>query len=697
MAAAITTYATIDTSGARTGAAQFVAALASMRGGVASTQTALAGLSSGARLMHAAFASAAVAATATFAKSIVQAADSVSLLNARLGLVARDGVDATAVLNSIAAAAERARTPALDLAQIYRRNANAMADMGRSQAEGIRFSETLAKVVKISGVSAGEASAAMLQLSQALVSGRLQGDEFRSVAENLPEVLRILMQQSGMTGAQLRKLATDGRLSAEMLTNALLNASSDIDAKFAKVPVTAAEAWSLLTDQLSRTFGTIAANQGVSRAWADTFNSIRSTIASPEMRSGFEALAGGVKTGAEAFQSAVEWIREARIQLEAWHRAISETTFYKTYAAGLKLVSDGFATLAEWRKTVIAAGSDLFTGGKVGSFATFGASETTSGKAEQYAAQLREAAKWQTTVIDGAAKIDALTSGKKLPVRPGAPDAEDATRKAQRVLEIMKLQNDLQEAHNAGDVVRARAIENELEARQKISDEMRNVSPTLVERFKQEVRITNELERQKKIVEENRRFGEQFTSTLTNGIRDAIVAGDKLNDTFRKLVLRLVEMVVQTSILGPLAKGIGNSFANMMGGNPISNLFGLGGDAGLGSWAPTITPFAKGGVFDSPVALSSGGRRGVMAEAGPEAIMPLKRGTDGSLGIAMAGGRSGDTHVTINVAGDATAETVEKMRRVARDEFTRGAPGVVRSAVSAVASEHRADPSYLRR
>jgi len=161
---------------------------------------------------------------------------------------------------------------------------------------------------------------------------------------------------------------------------------------------------------------------------------------------------------------------------------------------------------------------------------------------------------------------------------------------------------------------------------------------------------------------------------------------------------RVIELTVQASILEPLTKRIGAGFGSFMGGSSISNLFGFGGDVGLGSWGASVMPFAKGGIFDSPVALAGvGGGRGVMAEAGLEAIMPLKRGSDGSLGVVASGGKNGDTYVTINVAGDATNETVEKMRRVAREEYTRSTPSTIKTAVSAVAREHRADPSYLRR
>lgn len=671
-----------------------------MRAGVATTAAALRGLTASLFNMRTLFVGLGAAAGANFAKNMVSAADSMVQLNARIGLVAREGAEASSILNAISAAAERARTPALDLARIFQRSANAIGDMGRSQAEAIRYTETLAKVVKISGTSATEARAAMLQLTQALVSGRLQGDEFRSVTENLPEVLRILQRESGKTGLELRKLAREGQISGEMLFNALLNASKEVDEKFAKVPVTAGEAWSLFTDQLSRTFGTIAANTGVSQAWADVWNKLRETINSPDMISGMEWLARMLKDSAEGFKTLIEWIKEANIQYKAWTQTISESESWKTLKQNIQSIWERAADAPNrwrdrWSKVTTGLESPLKGTIHDDGNGAGGALDLLAGSAARAAEQLREQAKWNTRVTFGAPALETKEGWSKLEVKPGQSvldDPEKATKRLQRQIELMDLQNQKQVALLSGDEMLARELDKQIDLRRSLTSSMEAAPKHLKDQLELEILLSNELEKQKRIYDENRRFGETFANTLNRGLTDAVANGEKFTDTLRQMAVRLIDLIVQTSILEPIAKNIGKSFGQLMGGNSISNLFGLAPAAG-----GSLFGFAKGGVFDSPVALAAGGQRGVMAEAGPEAIMPLKRGADGSLGVAMAGGgqRAGDVYITIT--GDATNETVEKMRRVAREEFTRGSPGLVKASVSAVAREHRADASYLRR
>lgn len=137
------------------------------------------------------------------------------------------------------------------------------------------------------------------------------------------------------------------------------------------------------------------------------------------------------------------------------------------------------------------------------------------------------------------------------------------------------------------------------------------------QQIEEQVRLNNEMERQKKIAEENRTFAVDMTTSLTDGIKAAVQEGEKFGDTLRKISIKMIEIVVQTSLLAPLAKNIGNSFANLMGGKSIGNVFGLqdsplgvfGGNSlsgDVGSWLTSVVPFANGGVFDSPVALAAG-------------------------------------------------------------------------------------------
>ena len=120
----------------------------------------------------------------------------------------------------------------------------------------------------------------------------------------------------------------------------------------------------------------------------------------------------------------------------------------------------------------------------------------------------------------------------------------------------------------------------------------------------------------------------QFSKAMSKAFSDAVVGGKQFDDVLKSLALRLSSLAV-TNAFKPLAKdlasGLGSLFGSIGGSSPSA-------PAGL-------TPFASGGVIGAPsyFPLASGGM-GLAGEAGPEAIVPLTRGSDGRLGVSMAGG-----------------------------------------------------------
>lgn len=142
-------------------------------------------------------------------------------------------------------------------------------------------------------------------------------------------------------------------------------------------------------------------------------------------------------------------------------------------------------------------------------------------------------------------------------------------------------------------------------------------------------------------------LGQSFSRSLMRSFRDVAVRGKALGDTLKGLALRLSELVVKAAFK-PLEQGLGSIFSNLLSG-------GLGfAKGGALNGQATPVPFASGGVIRSPVAFPLGdGRTGIAGERGAEAIMPLARGPDGSLGVkAVEGG--GGVHIAFNVvASDA--------------------------------------------
>ena len=125
-------------------------------------------------------------------------------------------------------------------------------------------------------------------------------------------------------------------------------------------------------------------------------------------------------------------------------------------------------------------------------------------------------------------------------------------------------------------------------------------------------------------------LGESFGRNLVTSLAGAIFSGKKLSDVLKKLILQFSERALSMA-LAPLSSGVGSLFGQLFQGLTASakgNVF-TGGRP---------TPFARGGVVNSPALFPLRGGTGLMGEAGPEAILPLARGANGKLGVQSGGG-----------------------------------------------------------
>lgn len=139
------------------------------------------------------------------------------------------------------------------------------------------------------------------------------------------------------------------------------------------------------------------------------------------------------------------------------------------------------------------------------------------------------------------------------------------------------------------------------------------------------------------------RIGRQVSGALVSSFEAVALRGKSLGDVFRSLALQLSSMVLR-SAMRPLEQGIGNFVTGLMSGGVTP--FAKGGVLSQG----LPVPFAAGGIIQSPISFPlSAGRMGLAGEAGPEAIMPLRRGADGRLGVAIDGGARSAPSVVFNV------------------------------------------------
>lgn len=183
-------------------------------------------------------------------KAFVDTATKVELLQSRINLYTSTSVESQQIFAQLVQQANRAGTDIDAVANSFQRFAAAGKDAGISNQVILQFTDNLQKMARVSGASSAEASAAIYQLSQAFASGRLQGDEFRSVSEQLPTVLQVLAKQMGVTTEELKQLGSDGEITRDKLL-LLNNATDEISAQFDKLPRSVDQSATALRNNLS--------------------------------------------------------------------------------------------------------------------------------------------------------------------------------------------------------------------------------------------------------------------------------------------------------------------------------------------------------------------------------------------------------------------------------------------------------------
>lgn len=198
-----------------------------------------------------------VAGVAAASRAYLDLADKSKQLNAQLTLATKSFGSLDQAQQDTARIAKETRVGLEATTALYGTMLRASEPLGRSQADAARATETFGKALKLGGAGAAEASSATLQFSQALASGVLRGDEFNSIAEASPRIMQLLAESLGVTRGELRGMAEDGKLSADVLFRALTDRkfTAGIDAEFKTLPTTFSEAMTLLDDAAIKTFG----------------------------------------------------------------------------------------------------------------------------------------------------------------------------------------------------------------------------------------------------------------------------------------------------------------------------------------------------------------------------------------------------------------------------------------------------------
>lgn len=171
-------------------------------------------------------------------KKLIDTSDEFTQTTARLNLM-NDGLQTTEQLqNKIYASAERSRASYATQADIVAKLGQRAGSAFKNNDETIKFAENLSKMFVIAGASQQEMASASLQLTQALGSGVLRGEELNAVFESAPNIIQAIADYMGKPIGKIREMASNGEISASVVKNALLSATDEINSQFEKMPKT---------------------------------------------------------------------------------------------------------------------------------------------------------------------------------------------------------------------------------------------------------------------------------------------------------------------------------------------------------------------------------------------------------------------------------------------------------------------------
>ena len=195
--------------------------------------------------------------------------DNLSQTMARLDLM-NDGKQTTEQLQqTIFQSAKNSRAGFLDTASVISKLGLLAPQAFNSNMETVKFSELMAKSFKVGGASTQEQTSGMYQLTQAMASGKLQGDEFRSIMENAPLLAQAISKYTGKSMGDLKNMSKEGLITSDVIKNAVFAMSDEINTKFDSIPMTFGDVVNQIKSNAVNSF------MGISSTMSNIFNGQR--------------------------------------------------------------------------------------------------------------------------------------------------------------------------------------------------------------------------------------------------------------------------------------------------------------------------------------------------------------------------------------------------------------------------------------
>lgn len=310
----------------------------------------------------------------------LQMADTMQSLRTQVKFVTGSLAELNKVQAELFEISQRTRSSLESTTQLYVKTSRALKDYGVSQRQVLQFTETINKAMAVGGVGAQEQASALMQLSQALGSGRLQGDEFKTIAETAPIILDVVAEYMGKSRAEVKKLASEGKITSALLFNAINSSTEKISEKFKEMPLTFGQAMQQMQNAAMKFVGDLDSAKGISSLLAQGISFLAenftilakaigyATVAyvaynAASFASNFRQASGGIGILAASFGKLTTMIRGAIVAMMAnpfgaIAVAITATAF--AFDAFISDVKIGASTLdATWGDAAIGVWNDF--------------------------------------------------------------------------------------------------------------------------------------------------------------------------------------------------------------------------------------------------------------------------------------------------------------------------------------------------
>lgn len=259
-----------------------------------------------------------VLAAGLAALKIAKLADEILLLSTRVEVAAGNIESGAAAMSALVDISRRTQSSLAGNIEVFSRLNQSILQMGGTQQDTLQLTELLAKAIKVSGASAVEAKSAMLQFGQALGSGKLAGDELRSLLENAPYLMQQLAAGIGVPVGALKKLGEEGKLTADVVTAALTKAAAKIDEDFRKFPQTIESAMVVAQDQAAlaalkfdQLTGSSAALTGVIKGVGEVLDKLADQFGAANTEAGNLGRNQAISTWSEKTRTVLSYVIDA--------------------------------------------------------------------------------------------------------------------------------------------------------------------------------------------------------------------------------------------------------------------------------------------------------------------------------------------------------------------------------------------------